>query len=509
MMASKSFLRMGVWFGCFVGVFLGVSLVWGQTITVLSYPTNPVPGGSTVTITWRIDGAVGAVTHNHVHWGGSLDMVDRQYSTPHARSTPYTAVFTAPPRGGTVYFRVHAIVNGGNIYSNILSFEVLPPQGGPGTRRVKTPVFTPPGQRFLTTIEVSISCETSGAIIRYTLDGTDPTESSPMYTTPILIRNTTTIKARAYKTGWEPSLIATATYTYDPEDTYEADDSIQDVNRYKGNRQYPKWSTHLDEKNPPVAAQPEFKAQDRSIYPAGDPDYVKFTLSRPSVFVAALWPPLNGTLPQFKAEDLQLRRHPGSVVPIQINQIGRGRDIDIIVAYSPIGAFPPPNSPGESGYYFIINHSNRVNEYILGMGALPQNDDDIYESVEGTGSSPPQRGEFKIGEGNNLVHIRKITSTDVDWAWFQVPTRSRVHVLCAALPGTGQINVATYGPNSLARAVPELAFSVMLSRDVLTSNGSSKLLAGPPAGERPLVYYVKITANTTAIYVLKVEIDPQ
>jgi hypothetical protein len=509
MMASKSFLRMGVWFGCFVGVFLGVSLVWGQTITVLSYPTNPVPGGSTVTITWRIDGAVGAVTHNHVHWGGSLDMVDRQYSTPHARSTPYTAVFPAPITGESIYFRVHAIVNGRDIYSDIFAIAVLPPQSGSGTRRVKTPVFIPGSQTFLTTIEVTITCGTPEAIIRYTLDGTDPTESSPMYTTPILIRNTTTIKARAYKSGLAPSAIATATYTYNPDDTYEQDDNIEQVNRFQGNRQFPKWLTHLDEKNPPVAADAKYKSQARSIYPAGDPDYVKFTLSRPSVFVAALWPPLNGTLPQFEAKDLQLRRHPDSVVPIQINQIGRGRDIDIIVAYSPIRAFPPPNSPGESGYYFIINHSDRVNEYILGMGALPQNDDDIYESVEGTGSSPPQRGEFKIGEGNNLVHIRKITRTDVDWAWFQVPTRSRVGILCAGLPGTGRISVATYGPNNITGTISELSFSVPLSSDAISSSSRTTTLPGSAPGEKPPVYYVKITADTTAIYVLKVEVDPQ
>ena len=509
-MVSKSWLRLGVWLGCFAVVFLGVPLVWGQTITVLSYPTNPVPGRSTVRITWSILGATGPVTHNHVHWGLSEDMVDRQYSTPHARSTPYTAVFTAPTRGGTVYFRVHAIVNGRNIYSDIFSFEVLPPQGGQFMRRVKTPVFIPPGQRFLSTIEVTISCDTPEAVIRYTLDGSDPTESSPIYTMPILIRNTTTIKARAYRVGWLPSTIATATYTQNPEDAFEPDDNVQQVNQYKGNRQYPSWLTHLDEKNPPRAAQPEYKAQSRSIFPADDPDYVKFTLARTSHFVAALWPPLSGSLPQ----SFQLRRHPeGTTIPLLTDT-----DPELIVVYSGrenprrlIALSPISNPQPESGYYFIVNHSSRINEYVLALGALPTEENDIYEPQEGTGASPPQTPYFKIGQGANLVHIRKITSTDTDWAWFQVPARSSVRILCAALPGVRdrRISIATYGPKNTQQVVDGLSLSVRLDPNNVARGRASTTLPGPDAGALPPKYYVKITADTTAIYVLKVVVDPQ
>ena len=60
---------------------------------------------------------------------------------------------------------------------------------------------------------VSLSTETDGAEIRYTLDGSEPTENSKLYTKPFTIDDTTTIKAKAFKTDWFDSETATATFT--------------------------------------------------------------------------------------------------------------------------------------------------------------------------------------------------------------------------------------------------------------------------------------------------------
>ncbi len=80
---------------------------------------------------------------------------------------------------------------------------------------VAEPQFTPPSCLFYPSTNVTISCATAGAMIRYTLDGTDPTDSSTLYTGPIRVDDDVTIKARAWRSGMNPSVIVGATYTYD------------------------------------------------------------------------------------------------------------------------------------------------------------------------------------------------------------------------------------------------------------------------------------------------------
>ncbi|MCL2290920.1 MAG: chitobiase/beta-hexosaminidase C-terminal domain-containing protein [Bacteroidetes bacterium] len=79
---------------------------------------------------------------------------------------------------------------------------------------VATPTFTPPGGSYLTPQSVTINCTTEGATIRYTLDGSEPTESSAVYNTPLNISTTTTLVAKAWKAGLTPSAVATATYSF-------------------------------------------------------------------------------------------------------------------------------------------------------------------------------------------------------------------------------------------------------------------------------------------------------
>ena len=83
----------------------------------------------------------------------------------------------------------------------------------PPTPVVATPTFTPEAGTYNEPQTVSIACATEGATIHYTLDGSEPTESSPVYSEPISIEETTTIKAIAMKEGYNNSAIAEATYT--------------------------------------------------------------------------------------------------------------------------------------------------------------------------------------------------------------------------------------------------------------------------------------------------------
>jgi M6 family metalloprotease-like protein len=59
---------------------------------------------------------------------------------------------------------------------------------------------------------VTLSTTTTGATIRYTIDGTEPTATSPIYNYPIYVVRQITLKAKTFKTGQEPS--DTSSYDY-------------------------------------------------------------------------------------------------------------------------------------------------------------------------------------------------------------------------------------------------------------------------------------------------------
>lgn len=76
------------------------------------------------------------------------------------------------------------------------------------------PTFSPAAGTYYEPQSVTLSCTTTGATIRYTTDGTDPTATTgTVYSGPISVSSTTTIKAIATASGSDPSSVASATYT--------------------------------------------------------------------------------------------------------------------------------------------------------------------------------------------------------------------------------------------------------------------------------------------------------
>ena len=82
--------------------------------------------------------------------------------------------------------------------------------GGSETVTVAAPTFSGESQ-FTETTQVTMSAE-SGAEIRYTLDGSTPTASSSLYSAPVTLSDTTTVKAIAIKDGVSSS-VTSRTYT--------------------------------------------------------------------------------------------------------------------------------------------------------------------------------------------------------------------------------------------------------------------------------------------------------
>ncbi len=75
---------------------------------------------------------------------------------------------------------------------------------------VMKPEFSVEEGEFASTFDLTITCGTAGAAIEYSLDGGKTWND---YSTPIEISETTTVKAKATKTGIADSDIASATYT--------------------------------------------------------------------------------------------------------------------------------------------------------------------------------------------------------------------------------------------------------------------------------------------------------
>ncbi|MFC5863732.1 chitobiase/beta-hexosaminidase C-terminal domain-containing protein [Acidicapsa dinghuensis] len=78
---------------------------------------------------------------------------------------------------------------------------------------VATPTFAPGTGTYSSAQSVTISDATAGATIYYTTNGTGPTTSSAIYTSPIAVNATQTIKAIAVEKGLATSTEGQATYT--------------------------------------------------------------------------------------------------------------------------------------------------------------------------------------------------------------------------------------------------------------------------------------------------------
>ena len=122
-------------------------------------------------------------------------------SDPNSTRQEYTGAITISE---TTTFKAVAFI--GNLYSDIVEKTF--------TKTPKTPVISPESCTFSEPLTVTITCETAGATIRYTLDGTNPTSTSTEYTAPLTISETTTVKARAFVGETYSNRIATAEYVY-------------------------------------------------------------------------------------------------------------------------------------------------------------------------------------------------------------------------------------------------------------------------------------------------------
>jgi len=120
---------------------------------------------------------------------------------PTLKSPRYTGTPLVVDR--TVKLQVTAFINGNPVQSIDTLFEF---NIGQVSISPATGTYHPP-------ITVALSCATPNCEIRYTTDGTEPSESSNVYKDRFLVKSDCTIQARAFRNGSEPGPIESAIYT--------------------------------------------------------------------------------------------------------------------------------------------------------------------------------------------------------------------------------------------------------------------------------------------------------
>jgi len=187
------------------------------------------PNGNEITMTFDRPNGIGTVSFKYgsysTHSGGAFVVqysVDQGASWNDVPSNSFTAPLWNASTGmetGNVVFNVPGAArirffkasqdNGKSV--NIDNIEMTDYSA---VNTVATPTFNHPSGTVYAPFTVEIATTTTGASIYYTTDGSVPSESSTLYTTPINITATTTLKAKAFKAGMTSSFVASAVYTF-------------------------------------------------------------------------------------------------------------------------------------------------------------------------------------------------------------------------------------------------------------------------------------------------------
>lgn len=139
------------------------------------------------------------------------DSAEIRYTTDGSDPIATSSLYTEPI---VIYqnttIKAKAFLSGFNsspITTSILTVNLL---------KVPAPVFTLEEAVYNVPQTVSILCAITDATIRYTTDGSEPNNTSTIYTIPLNITSTTSLKARAFKANAQDSDITSAVYVIRP-----------------------------------------------------------------------------------------------------------------------------------------------------------------------------------------------------------------------------------------------------------------------------------------------------
>ncbi|APW37904.1 hypothetical protein RD110_12445 [Rhodoferax koreense] len=121
-------------------------------------------------------------------------------------ATPNETVTVSNPAAGAWY----VMVRGYTAYSGV---SLRATHNAGSATAAAMPTFSPAPGTYSGQVSATLATTTPAAVIRFTLNGTTPTTGSEVYTAPILITATTTVKAATFANGYATSAIASGTFT--------------------------------------------------------------------------------------------------------------------------------------------------------------------------------------------------------------------------------------------------------------------------------------------------------
>lgn len=101
-----------------------------------------------------------------------------------------------------------AIAISGSLFSDTAVWEFK--------RRLEAPVASPKSRVFPDTLSIGVTSRTPGAVVRFTLDGSEPTSVSPIFPSALVLDSSAVLKAVAVK-GSDVSGVLSETYTLIPD----------------------------------------------------------------------------------------------------------------------------------------------------------------------------------------------------------------------------------------------------------------------------------------------------
>lgn len=158
-----------------------------------------------------------AVSDSNITVTMSCTVADAEihYTTDGSEPTVSSAVYSTPlvfDTPDTYTVKALAVKSGWENSTVVTGAYTINVPPAPDT--VAVPVITPASDHYYVPQIVTITCATDGAVIRYTLDGSEPTENSTEYSAPFMVSANATITAKAWKEGWIASDAVSATISF-------------------------------------------------------------------------------------------------------------------------------------------------------------------------------------------------------------------------------------------------------------------------------------------------------